>query len=33
MTNRRNFIRTAAIASAAVALNSFKGKPEEENDL
>lgn len=33
MTNRRNFLRTAAIASAAVALNSFKGKPEEENDF
>ncbi|MDI6049115.1 N(4)-(beta-N-acetylglucosaminyl)-L-asparaginase [Flavobacterium sp. XS2P24] len=33
MNNRRNFIRTAAIASAAVALNSFKGKPEEENDF
>ncbi len=33
MTNRRNFLRTAAIASAAVALNAFKGKPEEENDF
>ena len=33
MTNRRNFIRTAAIASAAVALNAFKGKPEEQNDF
>lgn len=27
--NRRNFIKTAAIASAAVALNAFRGKPEE----
>ncbi|MBC7747981.1 MAG: N(4)-(beta-N-acetylglucosaminyl)-L-asparaginase [Methylotenera sp.] len=33
MTNRRNFIRTAAIASAAVALNAFKRKPKEENDF
>lgn len=33
MTNRRNFLRTAAIASAAVALNAFKGKPEEEKDF
>ncbi|MDI6046526.1 isoaspartyl peptidase/L-asparaginase family protein [Flavobacterium yafengii] len=33
MNNRRNFIKTAAIASAAVALNSFKGKPEEEIDF
>lgn len=31
MTNRRSFIKTAAIASAAVALNSFKGKPEESD--
>ncbi|TDE45967.1 twin-arginine translocation signal domain-containing protein [Flavobacterium rhamnosiphilum] len=31
MTNRRSFIKTAAIASAAVALNSFKGKPEEND--
>jgi N4-(beta-N-acetylglucosaminyl)-L-asparaginase len=27
--NRRNFIKTAAIASVAMALNSFRGKPEE----
>ncbi|MFV8368102.1 isoaspartyl peptidase/L-asparaginase family protein [Flavobacterium sp. LB2R40] len=33
MTNRRNFIKTAAIASAAVAFNSFKGKPDEDNDF
>lgn len=33
MNNRRNFIKTAAIASAAVALNSFKGNPEEEIDF
>ncbi|OAB26287.1 N4-(beta-N-acetylglucosaminyl)-L-asparaginase [Flavobacterium fryxellicola] len=33
MTNRRNFLKTAALASAAVALQSFEGKPEEENDL
>ncbi len=26
MTNRRNFIKTAAMASVAVALQSFKGK-------
>lgn len=31
MNNRRNFIKTAAVASVAVALNSFSGKPEEEN--
>jgi N4-(beta-N-acetylglucosaminyl)-L-asparaginase len=30
MTNRRNFIKTAAAVSAAMALNSFKGIPEEE---
>jgi N4-(beta-N-acetylglucosaminyl)-L-asparaginase len=30
MTNRRNFIKTAAIGSVAVALNSFKGESEEE---
>ena len=29
--NRRNFLKTAAMASAALALNSFTGKPEEEN--
>ena len=33
MTNRRNFIKTAAIGSVAVALNSFKGKPEEESSF
>ena len=33
MTNRRNFLKTAALASAAVALHSFKGKPEEENNF
>ncbi|MDI1307568.1 MAG: isoaspartyl peptidase/L-asparaginase, partial [bacterium] len=33
MTNRRNFIKTAAIGSVAVALNSFKGKSEEENSF
>jgi len=33
MTNRRNFLKTAALASAAVALQSFEGKPEKENDL
>ena len=32
MTNRRNFLKTAAIASAAVALNSFTGKPEETEE-
>lgn len=31
MNNRRNFIKTAAVASVAVALNSFSGKLEEEN--
>ncbi|NGY37875.1 N(4)-(beta-N-acetylglucosaminyl)-L-asparaginase [Flavobacterium sp. XN-5] len=31
MSNRRNFIKTAAMASVAVGLNSFVGKPEEEN--
>ena len=30
MNNRRNFIKTAAVASVAVALHSFTGKPEEE---
>lgn len=30
MTNRRNFIKTAAMASAAVALNSFTAKPQKE---
>ena len=29
--NRRNFIKTTAMASVAFALNSFKGKPEEES--
>ena len=33
MTNRRNFLKTAAFASAAVALHSFQGKPEEENSF
>ena len=28
--NRRNFIKTTAMASVALALNSFKGKLEEE---
>jgi N4-(beta-N-acetylglucosaminyl)-L-asparaginase len=31
MSNRRNFIKTTAVASLAVVLNSFRGKPEEEN--
>ncbi len=30
MSNRRNFIKTTAIASVAVALNSFRGKSEED---
>jgi N4-(beta-N-acetylglucosaminyl)-L-asparaginase len=30
MNNRRNFLKTAAMASAAVALSSFTGKPEED---
>ena len=30
MSNRRNFIKTAAIGSVAIALNSFKSKEEEE---
>lgn len=30
MANRRNFIKTAAIGSVAIALNSFKSKEEEE---
>ncbi len=30
MANRRNFIKTAAIGSVAIALNSFKSKDEEE---
>jgi N4-(beta-N-acetylglucosaminyl)-L-asparaginase len=29
MTNRRNFIKTAAMVSAAVVLNPFEGKAEE----
>ena len=29
MANRRNFIKTAAIGSVAIALNSFKSKEEE----
>jgi N4-(beta-N-acetylglucosaminyl)-L-asparaginase len=32
MSNRRNFIKTTAIASVALALNSFRGKSEEEED-
>lgn len=31
--NRRNFIKTTAIASVALALNAFRGKPQEENAL
>ena len=30
INNRRNFIKTTAIASVALALNSFKGKSEKE---
>lgn len=30
MSNRRNFLKTTAIASVAVALNAFRGKSEEE---
>ena len=33
MTNRRNFLKTAAFASAAMALHSFKGKSEEEHNF
>jgi N4-(beta-N-acetylglucosaminyl)-L-asparaginase len=33
MTNRRNFIKTAAIASVAVALQSFKGEPKEQKPV
>jgi N4-(beta-N-acetylglucosaminyl)-L-asparaginase len=33
MTNRRNFIKTAAMASAAVALNPFEAKAEEMPDF
>jgi N4-(beta-N-acetylglucosaminyl)-L-asparaginase len=32
MNNRRNFLKTAAMASAAVALNSFTRKPEEHDN-
>ena len=32
MNNRRNFLKTAAMASAAVALSSFTGKPEENEE-
>ncbi|QOG00727.1 isoaspartyl peptidase/L-asparaginase family protein [Flavobacterium sp. MDT1-60] len=32
MNNRRNFLKTAAMASAAVALSSFTGKSEEDED-
>jgi len=31
MTNRRNFIKTAAVGSVAIALNSFKSKEENEH--
>jgi len=30
MSNRRNFIKTTAIASVAMALNSFKTESEED---
>ena len=33
MANRRNFIKTAAIGSVAIALNSFKSKEEKEEIL
>ncbi|TDE03597.1 isoaspartyl peptidase/L-asparaginase family protein [Flavobacterium hiemivividum] len=33
MSNRRNFLKTAAMATMAVGLNSFVGKPEEENNI
>jgi N4-(beta-N-acetylglucosaminyl)-L-asparaginase len=32
MNNRRNFLKTAAMASAAVALSSFRGKSEENEE-
>lgn len=33
MSNRRNFIKTAAIGSVAIALNSFKSKEEKEEEI
>ena len=33
MANRRNFIKTAAIGSVAIALNSFKSKEEKEEEI
>lgn len=33
MANRRNFIKTAAIGSVAIALNSFKSKDEKEEEI
>ena len=33
MANRRNFIKTAAIGSVAIALNSFKSKEEKEEKI
>ena len=33
MSNRRNFIKTAAIGSVAIALNSFKSKEEKEEKI
>ncbi len=33
MANRRNFIKTAAIGSVAIALNSFKSKEEKEKEI
>jgi N4-(beta-N-acetylglucosaminyl)-L-asparaginase len=33
MANRRNFIKTAAIGSVAIALNSFKSKDEKDEEI
>lgn len=33
MSNRRNFIKTAAIGSVAIALNSFKSKDEKKEEI
>lgn len=33
MSNRRNFIKTAAIGSVAIALNSFKSKEEKDEEI
>ncbi len=33
MANRRNFIKTAAIGSVAIALNSFKSKEEKDEEI